>query len=201
LRESVVEIDPSLETIKQLTRTSDSPSCSATSSIALSSRCLAPPIHPSLLLLSLSFSSFRGFSIFRRRRFSRQRREKKKERGNINKQEKRLFICSSHSFGFLSPVSLSLSGLRPRTNREQKEREREFVTPRSLLVFFLFFVRVSKNAGNEMQRYELVVFAFFRVLHFSRLFVSSSKIKNFLSLSFTHQRTRRRRRRRSIRFD
>ena len=162
LRERVsVELTPFSKTIKQqLLRTSNAPSCSATFSIALSSRCLAPPIHPSLL--SLSFSSFRrtretkDFSIFRREILRGERGEKK--RGNIKIKKKNSFICSSLSlsFGFLSPVSLSLSGLRPRTNRErEREREREFVTPRSLLVFFVFLCARVKECG-ELNRYERI---------------------------------------------
>jgi len=156
-----VELTPFSKTIKQqLLRTSNAPSCSATFSIALSSRCLAPPIHPSLL--SLSFSSFRrtretkDFSIFRREILRGERGEKK--RGNIKIKKKNSFICSSLSLSLLvfCPPSLSLSGLRPRTNRErEREREREFVTPRSLLVFFVFLCARVKECG-ELNRYERI---------------------------------------------
>ena len=169
-----VELTPFSKTIKQqLLRTSNAPSCSATFSIALSSRCLAPPIHPSLL--SLSFSSFRrtretkDFSIFRREILRGERGEKK--RGNIKIKKKNSFICSSLSLSLLvfCPPSLSLSGLRPRTNRE-RERERERVCHSSLSSGILcFFVRACKRMRGiksirENQRTREKFFAFFSLL-------------------------------------
>jgi hypothetical protein len=81
-----------------------------------------------------------------------------KKRGNINKEEKLFYLFFSLSFGFLSPVSLSVSLWsattdEPRAREREREKEREFVTPRSLLVFFVFLCARVKECG-ELNRYE-----------------------------------------------